>query len=153
MTLTEGELGWAAGMIDGEGSLGVYWMKALKAYVLHMSILEGLPSNVVNTDQASLLLFKSWFGGSVQRKKIVCERYKLCWVWKANARIAARCLEQVLPYLRIKHKKATSCLSFQSLYNPRYLVKHRVPVLVQSLRGLLASHISPPRIRHQPHVS
>lgn len=92
---TEINLSYAAGLIDGEGCIGIYPNSHNGNYQLRLS--------VEMTDKAGLLCLYSLFGGKWYFKKANKPR-KARYIWMIFNRSAAQACEKLLPYLKIKNK-------------------------------------------------
>lgn len=93
------DLAYAAGIIDGEGSIGWYKPKASKAtYRVRVSVamtdIEG-PSHMADV-----------FGGRVFEQGRKTGTGKTMYVWQLTCKNAANALELVEPYLKVKRGKA-----------------------------------------------
>lgn len=93
------DLAYAAGIIDGEGSIGWYKPKASKAtYRVRLS--------VAMTDIEGPAHMEETFGGSVYEQSRKTGAGKTMYVWQLTCKNAADALELVAPYLKIKRGKA-----------------------------------------------
>jgi hypothetical protein len=96
------KLSYLAGIIDGEGSIGIE----------HLSPTKGRPKSyyvcrltVINTNKNLMELLLHFFGGSYnQRKKI--EKRKICYRWHIFGENLEKTLDQLIPYLFIKKQQA-----------------------------------------------
>jgi hypothetical protein len=95
-------LGYAAGMLDGEGSIIVVQYKRK-----HTSMIV-----VVNTDYRVIQWLLSHFGGS-HGSKAATEVRRVCYRWIISCNQAAAFLEHVRPYLVIKPQQADIMLTLQ----------------------------------------
>jgi hypothetical protein len=110
---SDAELGWAAGILDGEGCIGL-WPDSRRPYSARMSVY------IANTDERMLLEFQRLFGGTVTPRKTAAmgagfKRVPIIkpqWVWQAHGASAIPVLEAVLPYLICKKEKAELCLAW-----------------------------------------
>lgn len=102
----DSDLGWAAGLLDGEGMICLVTSKPSvhghRRYVLQVQ--------VTNTYLPALERFKAIVGpGRVRAATNSSKdeaRYKPLWDWEATARAAEEVLTLLLPYLVIKHEQA-----------------------------------------------
>ena len=105
------ELAYLAGIIDGEGCIGVYrsgWRYAGRRTPRHALTLK-----VTNTDPRMLLWIMERFGGTVRPTGEKRPRHRESWVWQmGSARMAANILVAVFPYLVIKREQAVLALGF-----------------------------------------
>lgn len=103
MSLSNTDLAYIAGFLDGEGCFTFTSSITVKAAITHLPTLEWL---------------QSVFGGSLREHNSPTHK-KQAWVWVVHAQAAAEVLEQVLPYLREKRRKAELLLEFQSTIGRR----------------------------------
>lgn len=103
--ITETNLAWAAGFIDGEGCIAlchhnqVIKGKSYESYPLRLS--------VSNTDLRCLERLKGMFGGSINRaNRAARPHHKPCWSWYCQAAKAENALIALLPYLFSKKEQA-----------------------------------------------
>jgi hypothetical protein len=96
--VTETELAYAAGIVDGEGSVS-----------LIRSRLNRFPSpqvSVCSTDRELVAWFKARFGGTIAIKRKRKPHHSDAYDWKLIDRNALRFLALVRPYLTIQRKVA-----------------------------------------------
>lgn len=105
---TKIELAYLAGLIDGEGSIGLYettspnagWRNYGLNLIVNMCDIEGIE------------LLRSIYGGhlSMRKKSKACHRqqYRL----KLGRHATYACLKDLLPYLRIKRLQAELAIQF-----------------------------------------
>jgi hypothetical protein len=111
MDLTPGQIGWTAGVVDGEGCVGIYSRGRDRPdeFRLHVT--------VANTDERMLVRLRELWGGRYDphsRRTKTNERQ--VWSWTVHDRAAGRLLETVLPHLVIKKEQAEIALEFVSLF-------------------------------------
>ena len=100
------DLAYLAGVIDSDGSISV---RKTDYHVRH-----GTATNcsywprikIKQVDPEAIELAKSLFGGSVYKSKSQAENGRDLFAWEVTNRMAATCLEALLPYLRIKRLRA-----------------------------------------------
>lgn len=94
-------LAYLAGIIDGEGTVGIYSRGGARRgeYQFHMS--------VVNTHEPTLHLLREHLGGTVRSRPTNTGRLgkKPIWVWQHRGDGAWDAYYKVEPYLRIKRWK------------------------------------------------
>lgn len=107
----DADLGWAAGVIDGEGCISLYpiMTKTGKSWVLRV--------NVTNTDSRMLVRLQEIFGlgtihGSSARPN---PNHKPVFHWQACSKKAERVLRLVLPHLIVKREQAEMGLQSRGL--------------------------------------
>ncbi len=105
--MREIDLAWAAGIVDGEGSIGVYsggrHGTRRVQYALRLS--------VVNCDPRMLLRLREMFGGGLKPRTNV-RRNK--WEWAVYSTSAGRVIKMLQPYLVCKADQAALALEFAS---------------------------------------
>jgi hypothetical protein len=101
------ELAWAAGMFEGEGSVRVN--------VPTRRNLGALLVDIANTDAEIVAFFQARWPGYMRPVRGTGNRRDF-YVWRAAALVAARFLNDVLPYLRTARvrEKALLGLDFQA---------------------------------------
>lgn len=111
---TEAELGYMAGIIDGEGCIAV----TLPGNRKGVPPLPGLEKRshefhvkVAMTDPEAIEPFVKYYGGKIRVAK-KDQRYSTrpLYCWWLYADNAARCLNDLLPYLRIKRAQAEALI-------------------------------------------
>ena len=96
---------YAAGLFDGEGSVGVY-RKNRGKYIRH-----DLHVSMKMTDLLPLRYLMAHFGGSISTPKIVGNR-KQSYTWQVSAIKAVRFLEKIYSYLKVKQVGAVLAIQF-----------------------------------------
>lgn len=111
LTLVMEDACYLAGMIDADGSVGIYSGNDRKPRV-HVS--------VSNTDYDFLMWVKSVTGmGSVNRQRAGTDKWKPSFQWNCTTRAAVTLLSQIEPYMRIKKDRAQLAIAFHlSLETP-----------------------------------
>lgn len=102
--MNELDLAYAAGLIDGEGT--IYVGKSSGRHQLHVGVhmtTFGIPS-----------WFKVMFGGSLSKHKGYKEHASDTYRWGVSDRKALAFLQVVLPYLKLKVPQANLGIQFQS---------------------------------------
>ncbi len=110
--MKEIELAYAAGIVDGEGSISIFLCNSNKRKEQYYS----LQFAVVNTNHKIIKWFKDNFGGSTRLKG--CSDSPECMMWRITGKKASNILEQLIPYLHIKQDQAKLAISFASTLNP-----------------------------------
>ena len=104
--LSEQERAYVAGILDGEGCLGVGWR--LKKYVT--------PTVQVSNTKVELLHWLSErFGGAVYEHAPREGNRQACYLWTLAGTKALRVIEAALPYLVIKREQARLLLSMRRI--------------------------------------
>ena len=101
-------LAWAAGMIDGEGCIGIYHTRT-SGYGFVLSVSVG------NTEIELLEALRSSFGGGVYaiRKTQANPGWKRAYQWRPGSRKAASFLDAILPYLQSPRKTEAAVLGLE----------------------------------------
>lgn len=107
---TPEELAYVAGILDGEGSIGVHGRSPSNpsSFAIRVSV-------IMTTPQAPALCHEL-FGGSLAIENRVTSTGKPIYRWSLYCTKAARVLEKVLPYLRVKKTVATDCMLLTTFY-------------------------------------
>lgn len=108
------ELGYIAGMLDGEGHIRLRYSNGQWS----------LETAIANTHRPVLDWIKKRIGGVVVSKAVKNPRAKPCWAWRASVRLSLRLLQSVGPALKIKRRHAQLALLFYRKI-PAYKVIHR----------------------------
>lgn len=101
-------LAYVAGIIDGEGCIGIKTNGSQKTgakFVIRVSI--------GHTSEWLISMIHMQFGGSLYLKYAGSEHHKPAWGWELSSRKAESFLKLILPYLQIKRPQAELALSFQ----------------------------------------
>lgn len=110
--LSNEELAYIAGIIDGEGYIGLAKQKYTEpthgdgfCYVLNVGVgmTEGVISDWLYTEFGGVLSYRNHKGNC-----------RSSWDWRVKGSVAAEFLEKILPYLIVKKEKAELGLHFQS---------------------------------------
>ena len=105
---TELDLAYLAGIIDGEGTIGIY--KGAEPFNYHLALI------ITNTYAPMLDWVRARTGGSLTRHTPETARHKQGWqvvVWQARAADVIRLCQ---PYLIVKAQQADLALRFMSDY-------------------------------------
>lgn len=122
MGMKDTDYAYAAGILDGEGSIGLAKAKGRMPYPV---------VTVDSTDRELLEWLMDSFGGSLVIKKKAQEHHRQAWTWRLKDRAALAFLEALLPYLRINRKifrakllvdEYVACTPRNGHYTPQMLV-------------------------------
>lgn len=132
--VTQTDIAWAAGLFDGEGTIGVYrhtWTKGGRdVWALTMSISSACRSAL---EEVRAIIGE----GSISKRKHSASA-KTHWVWTVHSMGVERVMHLLLPYLRIKREQVLTAKEFRSTYGPRYgNGKAQIPQSVQDKRKAL----------------
>jgi len=94
---------WVAGILDGEGSVGIYLHPSGKTNAARLVI------EITNTHLDALRLIRRLFGGYIHPLSRPIQNRPI-WVWTAAASTRKAFLEAVLPYCVIKRDQVTLAL-------------------------------------------
>jgi len=110
---TEAELGWAAGILDGEG--GVYVTRTNKNSGFNVKLTVG------NTSLALLERFMRIVGGvgSIRRRPRVANTRKHIFIYDVNAGRAVHVARLLRPYASLKSPQCDLIIQAHSLVGPR----------------------------------
>lgn len=100
--MTQVELGWIAGIIDGEGCISVKGRGNRGNRVTHSS----LSVTVVSVDKIIVKKLKQIIGGNYIFKKHVQENRKDFYRWEITCKSAWQMLEQIVSFLTCKKERA-----------------------------------------------
>lgn len=115
LTVSEQDAAYMAGLIDGEGCIGIYKTcgsgKHRRVYPQYVMSL-----GMSNTHLGVIKWICQMFGGTyhIANSGAKNPKYSVAWSWKITARHAKWVLEQVIPYLRIKRDQAEIAIEFQN---------------------------------------
>lgn len=102
---------YAAGLIDGEGSIGAHARTKLARtyYTARVQIGMSLPG------LAAMQAMKARWGGSLTMTRPASDRWEEAWTWTCSGPAAAALLAEVLPHLIIKRDQALVALAIETL--------------------------------------
>src|SRR5215510_1071963 len=92
------DLAWAAGFVDGEGTITLFLHKRLAQIYIVLS--------AGNTDPRPLHVLQEMFGGNVSLHKRANATHKTFYTWWLGHRKAANAIRTIEPYLRVKREQA-----------------------------------------------
>ncbi len=112
-------LAYIAGIIDGEGHVGIARNTSGKAGKKRKTVCHTIRLTVSNTDARLLLWFqKILAGGSAygfDYKTRMSKEHKECWQFHIAGNNCERLLIAVLPYLIVKKEQALLCLGLRKV--------------------------------------
>lgn len=113
MTLSIADVAWAAGIIDGEGSIFVMKQKR-KDRVRDVNYI--LRVSVQSADKIMAPELKRMFpdGAEFSVQRETRNGWSDTLKWQLNGKKAARFLKELLPYLRVKKEQALVAIEFQA---------------------------------------
>ena len=108
---TELELAYAAGLMDGEGYIGI---KCSERDKIQRSRSHRVYVSLGNTDEKMVKFMLDKFGGTYYYAERKASNSKPMYTWKLSAISAVTFLGQVLPYLITKKERAEVAMEFQT---------------------------------------
>lgn len=110
----EVDVAWAAGIVDGEGHIGVYKSKIHRS---HQTVKYGLRLKVAMTHLETLTKLHAVLGvGSLHPGVVRKSTYRKVWVLDLCSRQAEMAIRLLLPYLVTKREEAKVGLEFQTTF-------------------------------------
>jgi len=103
-------LAYAAGLLDGEGSIFIARVKTNKN---KSGLYFGLRIELGNTNEQAVRWMQCYFGGSVYERYADIDTRRTLWAWHLRGQQALGFLRIILPYLRIKKPQAELAIEFQ----------------------------------------
>ena len=87
---------YAAGLIDGEGSI---------QFTRHSKNKHRVPVVSCSSTTYEILAFlKQKYGGTICKHKTYKDHHKQSWAWKVDYNKALKCMESIIPYMREPEK-------------------------------------------------
>jgi len=123
------DLAYVAGIIDGEGWIGIY--TANKIYRLNVG--------VSNTNEWLVRWLEFAFGGHMHVLPVRHPNAKLQYDWQMCGRKAAEFLTLIYPYLRIKRYQAEIALDYQKAKRHYGHMSDKESAIAEAQRILMAS--------------
>lgn len=126
--MNEVELAYIAGIMDGEGCIGIHQQRMYSQCLIHKSKLRAWQSRhhendavytyrsniaISNTNKAVLEYIKGLMGGTVCSIIHNHPKWRDSWEWRASTKQACSIIKLLLPYLRIKRKQAELLIKYQ----------------------------------------
>jgi hypothetical protein len=109
---TEQDVIWAAGFVDGEGSVTIVSRRSnqgpRRTYLLRLTVGQRI--------RPPLLRLHGLFGGNVSEHALGNSG---CYVWTANGHRASEALTAMRPYMSVKTEQADVAVRFQTLLSSR----------------------------------
>ena len=110
MYISQEQIAWAAGIIDGEGTISFIVLKPNVKNRQKTSRIQPFMSVEISRKEVVFLL-KKWFGGFVSKRRRK-NNWAEVWLWKVSSRQALKCAQQLLPHLRIKKAQAEIIIEY-----------------------------------------
>jgi hypothetical protein len=112
-THTEAERAYLAGIIDGEGWIGVNVVEGRGRHAGHPP-QHTIRVAVGNRDRGLIEWIAEHFGGNITRRKCYDDKWGEQWGWAVQSRRASSVLKEVLPYLVVKRTQAELAIQLQA---------------------------------------
>jgi hypothetical protein len=109
--LTEVEIAYFAGIIDGEGCFSLRPQVGLGDAVYVAALSVG------NTDARLMQWIHQRFGGSLQLESRSNPKHQPVWRWVASSTDIDQILQRVLPYLVVKQRQAELFVAYRATLN------------------------------------
>lgn len=106
-------LAYTAGIIDGEGYIGITKSGKHKSGTIRYT----LKVVVGSTDRPMVEFLREYFGGNISIRKVVGNRQPQ-WAWEVASNKAVVFLRQIIEFLRIKKLQAEVAFEFQKNGRP-----------------------------------
>ena len=104
------KLAYVAGLIDGEGCIGIQSSNKGSQYYVEITI------GMAEKAKALLLQIKEHFGGTVTHHRRQTKRWANAWKWRIGGDAALSFLEMIAPYLTLKYHQGQVALMMKNLY-------------------------------------
>ncbi len=110
MAKTIGFVGWAAGIIDGEGCIHIHKTDTEKRRSYYLGV------NVATTTQRMVELLKEeWFGSITYYPTGQGGSSKQpSWLWRLTGKAALSFLQDILPYVEVKKDQVACAIDYQA---------------------------------------
>ncbi len=116
---------YAAGFFDGEGCVSInYVPQRNKGYKGRIGYYR-VKVSIGNTNGEVLTLFKERWGGGLSFKEARILNHKPVWTWNIWAQQTVGFLEDILPYLIIKHRVAEIGIAVMESYKNNKFCRYR----------------------------
>jgi len=112
ITHTPEQCAWTAGIIDGEGTIGIY--PRYRTDVKCQNPGWGMVVKVGNTDSRMTKALRDIWGGSGHDAVDTREGRSVCYTWTIAAKQALAMLREIRQYLVTKRAQADLAIQFQS---------------------------------------
>ena len=118
--ISELELAWLAGFLDGEGHIGIRKRSLLSGSPRYSIILD-----VSHTKREAIEFLQNSMGGSTQKRQGKKE-WKTTYKWRVRGKKAQQILEKLSPFLKLKQEQAKLALELADGFKP-FQHYHTVP--------------------------
>ncbi len=134
------DLAYAAGIMDGEGCVGIYKKRETR---VRLGYTYGLAVEITMCSSTIPMWLHKNFGGSLNDYAGRKENHKRIFVWQVVAQQAKSFLELILPYLKEKSGQAKIAVEFQEIKGNAEQPNQYRPksIAVFEAEGILAAKI------------
>lgn len=135
--MTDIELGWLAGIIDGEGCLHIRRERPKVVDGGQRSATYAFVIKVTMCHRETIERIKDLVGvGHINQTTNASGRVHNAWSWVAMSHEAKKVLDQIAPFLFTKQGEARVALEFMALPTGRHGQKHVMKELTEQRDGL-----------------
>lgn len=106
------KIAYFAGIMDGEGTIGIYKRKPNHKSG-HKNFIYRIEIRVTNTDVRLIEWLKTNFGGGIYPCTRQRANHKKAWEWRCGIGIGIKLLKETMPYLLLKKEQAHLAIKFQ----------------------------------------
>jgi len=137
---------YAAGIIDGEGCIGLYKKKATDCKLGYHLVVK---VQVGNTQEWLIRWLQMQFGGCITYSHCKLKSWKPQWRWIIAANKATECLKLVLPYLQLKRPQAEIVIQYQkNRHRGRNAWKTPEQIALEEAQYLLMQNLNRRGVEH-----
>lgn len=115
------DLAYVAGIIDGEGSIGIY---ACPSKTSRGGFRYQLVISVASTNEWLPQRLKFMWGGHIRFREYEHPKWSPVWTWRITHNLATNLLRSILPYLHLKRAEAKLAIIFQEGRKQRRLERN-----------------------------
>lgn len=109
--MKETDIAYIAGLIDGEGYIGIKRRTALSNGRVNPSYQERIQIRMV--DEPAIKFIAGTLGGNYYTEKPNAHKGRPLYCFQASDQIAVKILQTILPYLKVKRQVAEKVLEFR----------------------------------------
>jgi len=137
------DIAYLAGMFDGEGCIVIHDRKwQTKRGLLRQGFYPEIC--LANTNEWIIHQFRFAFGGNIYLRKKTTTKSQAIWAWQTTSKKATRCLEVLLPYLKLKKRQAELAIEMEKRRRPKgsYRLEPDESIAWQQAQKILISNIN-----------
>ncbi len=133
MQFDRADLGWAAGFIDGDGTINMYKRKRKNSFDYYVKL------SAVNTNRTCLEKLQLMFGGSICQMHSTEKhpKWRNSWIWTLTHKRAEKAIKAISPYLLIKHEQSVLAIAARELIVRKGDNRKRSDGLTADLQAIL----------------